>query len=73
MRSAGEPMAAKVRLNEFFDGRRKGLDLPSLAVTKQSKAASRESGAKRKIAFNVDSLDKAVAAFEENERALKAR
>jgi hypothetical protein len=63
-------MVAKASDFTGTSGRRK-LTLPSIFVSKNSKAST-ASRAKRKTAFNVDSLEKLVDAFDENERSLKA-
>jgi hypothetical protein len=50
---------------------RKALKLPSLLVTRKSKA-SVSAKSKRETAYSVDTLEKLAAAFDENERSLKS-
>jgi hypothetical protein len=50
---------------------RKALTLPSLTVTKSAKGSAKGKPRQRTV-YGVDSLEKLVAAFDENERSLKS-
>ncbi len=65
----------KARPSEFMGGAamgRKPLGLPTIVVTKKTKGSAKAKGGPT-TAYAVDSLDRLVAAFDENERALSAR
>ena len=65
-------MNGKPKLSDFMRSSgavRSALDLPTLVVTKKAKSAV-STTTKRKVAYGVESLDRLVEAFDENEREI---